>query len=102
MSWFRPCLHQHRRSVKSGGQAHSNGCDTVNAVREMLLRRRSKDNPNRIFAILVIGDDAVERPIIGLHLIAHIRAKHFQPGMCAAVVASEIGQKRDCVDRERQ
>jgi hypothetical protein len=61
----------------------------------MLVRRRTKDNPNRIFAILDIGNNAVARPIFGLHLIAHIRSEHLQSRMCAAVLASEIGQKRD-------
>ncbi len=83
-------LHQHHRSAKRGGQAHSNGCDAVNAMREMLLGRRSKGDPNGIFSIVLIRGDAVEWPVIGLHLIAHIRAKHFQPGMRAAVVASKI------------
>src|ERR1700733_8580872 len=61
----------------------------------MLVRRRTKDNPNRIFAILDIGNDAVEWAIFGLQLIAHLRAEHFHAGVCAAVLASEIGQKRD-------
>jgi hypothetical protein len=85
------CLYQHSRSVNSGGKAHTNDCDTVDAVCELLVRRRTKDNPNRIFAILDIGDDAFERPIFGLYLIAHIRSKHLQSGMCASIVASGIG-----------
>jgi serine phosphatase RsbU (regulator of sigma subunit) len=43
-----------------------------------------------IFATIDIGNDAVERPIFGLHLIAHIRSEHLQSGMCASIVASEI------------
>ena len=65
------------------------------AMREVLVRRRPKGHPNGIFSILLIRGDAIEWPVIGLHLIAHIWAKNFQPGMRAAVLASELGQKRD-------
>jgi hypothetical protein len=65
-------------------------------VFEILLGVEPKINPNRILAIVKIGNDidAVERPIFGLHLIAHIRSEHLQFRVCVPrFVASEAAGK---------